>query len=158
MDRHHESEEYAFLTLYSRDLGEAMRAATLVRRRLTRELRGIIFRHLVVAYTRPFSGNRGTTKRRHRLQEGYVPVGGRALHDRLVLLRNCYFAHTDQAAYSPELLPFPQARGRRSLMVMLSYPPEEQLLRSLPEIVHLIGAVMEGVEAERKRIEKLLVA
>lgn len=158
MDRLQESEEYVFLTLYSKDLGEAMRAATLVKQRMTRELRGIILRHLVVAYARPFSGNRGTTKRRHRLHLRYVPVDSRKLHEHLLGLRDRYFAHTDKIAYSSKVFPFSQARGRPSLVVMISFPPAEQLLRTLPEIVSLIRAVTEGVEAERKRIETLLVA
>jgi len=121
------SERYQFLTLYLRDFHEAMRTAVLVKRRSTRELRAILLQYLVVAYARPFSGNRSATGQFHRLQSEAVPNGYQTMHDLLIKQRNGFFAHTDLNAYLPTVIPWTHAGERTELMLMYSCPKSEQL-------------------------------
>lgn len=57
---------------------------------------------IIVAYSRPFSGNRDRHGKRDTIDERYVRTLSspqRAVHDRVVGLRNSTFAHSDASAH-----------------------------------------------------------
>lgn len=82
----------------------------------------------VIAYARPFSGQRDRHGRReHDFEDLYLEVlemldGGRALHDHVLGLRNQYLAHYDAARARVEL---PEGDGPVRYMAPTPLRPEQ---------------------------------
>ena len=106
-----------------------------------------------MTYARPFSVNRGNKHRKHQLALKHVPRQAKALHSRLLELRNSQFAHTDLKFHNPKVARFGTKEKPWYSMSFKSFD-YQGFLRPLPEIRSLIKAVDESVTAEVRRYEQ----
>lgn len=139
--------EYRFLRLYSIDLQIARQTLALLRRYRRIDVRYALLRDAVVAYARPFSGNRDPSGKSHRLPRQLVPKAHRPLHDDLLNLRNQLFAHTDFAARRPTVMRWRTDKGFRYPLGFAN-PPYEEWLRRAQSIILLVQAVESSLGAK----------
>ena len=132
--------QYRFHRLYAIDLDSVAHSLRLLRRYRRADIRFCIFRELVVAYSRPFSGNRSPGGGKHHLSLSFVPKEHRSLHDELVELRMQLIARTDFSVHEPRVSMWKTARGPVFPM-KFRRPNYEGLLSRVPEIASLVTAV-----------------
>lgn len=150
-----EDEDYLFLRLYSMDLDMARHSLGVLDQVVAAEIRYCIHRDIVVTYARPFSGNKGTGKKKHQLQmlmPGIIPEKHQSLHAKLMRFRNQLFAHTDIGAYKPKPMKWEVEDSTTFPMTFwgLDYNVLEE---QLAEIRDLAEAVESAINAEIGRIE-----
>ena len=135
-----EFETYCFLRLYSGDLNDCRHTLRIIRRYRKADVRFALIRDLAVTYSRPFSVNRGKVIQKHVLKLKHVPSAHRKMHDRLLELRNCQFAHSSLEFHNPKVAKLGNvfAMSRKSVGF-------EYLDQSLAEIEALIIAVETSV-------------
>lgn len=149
--------EYRFLRLYSIDLQMARQTLALLRRYRRPDVRYALLRDAVVAYARPFSGNRDPSGKSHRLRRQLVPKAHRLLHDDLLDLRNQLFAHTDFAAQRPTVMRWQTNKGFRYPMGFAN-PPYGEWLRCAQSIILLVEAVESSLGAKIDQFQGCLDA
>jgi hypothetical protein len=150
-----ESEDYLFLRLYSIDLDTARHTLGLIEASSEQSAQFCLLRDLIVTYCRPFSGNRGKLKKKHRLEAllpAVVPPEYDELHKTLTRYRDKLFAHTDMDAYAPRATKWAQEVGASFPMSFwgLDYT---LLLARLPDIRALLSAVETAINTEVERLE-----
>ena len=145
-------EHYRFLRLYSVDFSEVRNSLRILRRYRRDDVRYCILRDLIVAYARPFSGNRGDFHKCHRLQIRFVPTECRQLHDELLALRMKLFAHTDYTYYRPKVARWETQRGAVFPM-SFRVPNYRSLLDRTEAILTLVDAVEANLRREITRLE-----
>lgn len=154
-----ELEEYSFLRLYSIDFEMAKQACDLLIEQDSDELRFCILRDIVVSYSRPFSGNRGTLLRQHRLATATVPQSMSALHFELIALRNQVFAHTDQDFRKPRVARWPRHDGGTTYPMGFQNPRYAELADRVAAIralcVALENAVNEDIRSRERSFDRL---
>lgn len=135
-----EFETYCFLRLYSGDLSDCRRTLRMIRRYRKKDVRYKLIRDLAVTYSRPFTGNRGKVIKKHFLPLKHVPSAHRKMHDRLLELRNCQFAHSSLEFHNPKVAKIGNnfAMSRKGVCY-------EYLDQSLAEIESLVIAVEASV-------------
>lgn len=139
--------EYRFLRLYSIDLQMARQTLALLQRYRRTDVRYALFRDAVVAYARPFSGNRDPSGKSHRLGCQLVPKAHRSLHDDLLNLRMQLFAHTDFAVRQPTVMRWQTDKGFRYPLGFAN-PPYEEWLRRVQSIILLVQDVESSLGAK----------
>jgi hypothetical protein len=149
-----EGEEYSFLRLYSIDFDMAKQACDLLATQSAPTLQYCILRDIVVSYARPFSGNRGTFLKSHRLPVALVPLSMRGLHEELATLRDQVFAHTDQDFRRPQLARIDRSDGSGWYPMGFRNPSYESLLARTAEIRTMIVALEDLVNGEVRSREK----
>ena len=115
---------------------------------------------MLIAYARPFSGNRGSKMMLPALPERFLAglaPDERALHKVVMKDRNEVLAHSDHSAWRLRLSVV-RSSGRRPMLVPLHQdvraPLDEKHTRMFKEMAHNL---MEAVFAERCVLEKELV-
>ena len=96
-------ESYKFLRLYYADFSNAFQVVDTIsnyeEHKCSFKDKGIIITSLwtdvIMSYSRPFSGNKGVSKGKHRLNESDVPEIYHPLHKKIIDFRDQVFAHTD---------------------------------------------------------------
>ncbi len=139
--------DYLFYRLYSLDLGQAREVLDALNTHDDQLTRLSMLRDAIVAYARPFSGNRLDPTKRHRLPKHVVRIEYRPLHKELMTLRNQAFAHTDYEFRDPSvsrLLGY--ISGRAAYPITSRAVPWTTLLERLPEIRGLVAQVELSVE------------
>jgi len=114
---------------------------------------------MIIAYARPFSGNRGTKAMLAALPErflsGFAP-DERALHQVVMKDRNELLAHSDHSAWQLRLSVI-RSSGRSPMLVPLHRdtraPLDEKHTRMFVDMAHKL---MEAMLAERRALEKEL--
>src|SRR5260370_42043956 len=114
---------------------------------------------MIIAYARPFSGNRGSKTMLPALPERFLTGFARdewALHKVVMKDRNEVLAHSDHSAWRLRLS-VTRSSGRRPMLVPLHQdvraPLDEKHTRMFREMAHKL---MEAVSAERRVLEKEL--
>lgn len=145
-------EHYRFLRLYSIDLDTAKHSCNLIKTQDSLDVRFPLLRDLVVTYSRPFSSNRGSVSRTHKLDVAVIPAEMRPLHDELLSLRDQAFAHTDREFHGPEIGRYPKSEGAAYFM-SFRRPAYEGLNARLDEILGLVVSVEASVNEEIRQME-----
>ncbi len=96
-------EQYKFYRLYDIDLDAALHTIKILKRYKRTDVRNALLRDITVAYTKPFSVNKGHKISKHNLSLKFVPAKLRALHKELMDLRKQLFAHTDLTFRNPKV-------------------------------------------------------
>jgi len=147
-----EEDTYTLYRLYQRDFDEALHTMRLMRRYRRPEVRYCLLRDAVIAYCRPFSGNRGHVHNRHKLPLRFVPRGSRSIHDDLVRRRHGLIAHTDIKERRPQIARWP-ARGRFVYLLGVAHGDWGSLDRKIGAVQALVEAVTASLAIEIERLE-----
>lgn len=142
--------EYRFLALYSQDMAIALSTLSKLRQRQTDDFCEMMLRDIIIAYSRPFSSNRGPDSTRHRLSLEFVPQECRALHVELMDLRNRLFAHTDMSARKPVVKSYP---GNANFIAIRD-ADYATLLSRIDDIEALIGKTWQALGAALRRVRE----
>ena len=153
-----ENEDYLFLRMYSVDLRTASYSMGVLSRTEAADARECILRDIVVTYARPFSGNRGTTARSHRLLDllpDVITEERKTLHEKLMRFRDQLFAHTDLEAYKPK--PVKWERDGHVTFPMTFWGLDYVGLEAqVEELWDLIETVKATVDEEVRRLQSSL--
>lgn len=147
-----EYEFYCFLRLYLIDLDTASSIIPLLKRYKRDDVKISLLRDIAVTYARPFSVNKGIKIVNHQLALVHVPKSSRAIHQKLINLRNSQFAHTDLKFHAPKVARFGTQENPYYPMSFKSFD-YQQLLNQTLEIEALIKAVEQNVIAKVRRYE-----
>ncbi len=107
----------------------------------------MMLRDIIIAYSRPFSSNRGPGSTRHRLSIEVVPQESRTLHAELIDMRNRLFAHTDMSARKPVVKSYPG----NAKFIAIKDADYVSLLSRIDEIEALIGKTWQSIGAALRR-------
>lgn len=72
---------------------------------LSGSIKDYLCKYFIVAYSRPFSGNRNIDMKKHYLSSKHIPKEFRELHKTILDYRDELVAHTDYSGRNPQTLP-----------------------------------------------------
>ena len=150
-----EYEEWGFLRLYSSDLNTVRHTLRMLRRYRRKDVRYAILRDVIVTYARPFSGNKGERRSRHKLTRRYVAKKLRPLHDELLAIRNQLFAHTDFTYYRPKFADWSTPENPWFPMSFRGFD-YEGLDKRVEEIEALVEDTEQRIDKKIEKIERRL--
>ena len=152
-----EIEELEFVWMYSNDLNSAQHILRAILPSTAPDSKDKTVRYylllaLVVTYATPFSLNRGTVVKKHRLtMDNVVPPELHYLHDRLMVYRDKQFAHTDVSHYNPRIANLGTIDNPRWGMSRRG-EDFEFLDKNLDQIGRLVEIVKANVDARREEM------
>lgn len=99
-------EKYKFLRLYDMDFEMALQTIKVLKRYKRKDVRYILLRDVIVAYSRPFMESKGfnITKDFFRVKFKPSEIEMKRLHDELLVSRKELFAHTDLTHRKPKVV------------------------------------------------------
>lgn len=150
-----QEDEYMLLKLYSVDLDAARFGLKVLRRYKRPDTRFAILRDSVMAYCRPFSGNKGRVHPKHSLKQRLVPKHLLELHDELRERRNGLVAHTEANARNPRVACWPVGDGYVYILGF-AHGDWASLDRKVDQIAELVEAVDANLRVETSRLEALI--
>lgn len=149
-----EDREYQWARLFSVDFSDVRHSLRVLRRYRRQDVRGCILREIIVAYVRPFSGNKDSKGKYQINAKSYVPRAHRALHKYLVNLRQQFIAHTDFAPNrQPRIVSFaPPSNGRIATMAFWAFD-YARVDAKIAEIEQLVAAVDANLDQRIRELE-----
>jgi hypothetical protein len=87
--------------LYLLDIMEAARVLEILNNTTTPNIDEFLTKYFVIAYSRPFSGNKDSNNRKNYLSKKHINGELRKLHDLILDVRNELVAHTDYSSKNP---------------------------------------------------------
>jgi hypothetical protein len=146
------NEEFLHLDTCIDRMGEAWRTLVLIREHPNDPLIGPAFRFALVSYAAPYKTSEGIVKKRHRLDDRYVPPQFAKLHERLLEARDKVHAHTDLSALDPKLS-FDDGTGQRLVTRIQNHFTGLEELGNLKDIVRLVELTLDNMCADRERLK-----
>ena len=115
-------------------------------------LRGPAFRFALVLYGKPYRESRGTSIRKHRLDNSFVPVELQSLHSEVLNQRDQLHAHSDLTVMDA-LLTVHRFEEKQYALMIRNHIDQTALLSRLDEIISLVEATLDRMYAEAKKLE-----
>lgn len=146
-------ERYVFYRMATEDFRLAHRSIAMMSRYKRNDILMVLIRDAIVAYARPFSGNKGNYSRNLSVPKIMVPSDLLDIHRKTMQYRNQVFAHTDIPARDPDL-------GRWAEGDLIGYPIStrgfhfETFRDHADPLNRLIVEVSSNLVAEIRNIEK----
>ena len=148
-------EKYYFYRLYSIDLDTTKHTLRVLKRYKRKDVRYCLLRDVVVCYSRPFSGNKGTLISKHSLQKSFVPKHLHHFHEELIAVRNQLFAHNDYTYRKPKAANWSSPTQKAFPMSFRGYD-YNKLDSRIAEIEVLVKSVADNLQSEINAIEQNL--
>jgi hypothetical protein len=154
----HQEEKYAHFWYCIDDLNKARRLLRDIKADRENPFCGPVFEFALIVYSKPYKQSYGTTNgttRKHKLDERYVPVKYRDLHNRILTNRDQIHAHTDLNLREPKVHIENTSYGKTALL-LLNVINVTTELKNIDSIIELIEQSLDGMYEEEKKLEAAL--
>jgi hypothetical protein len=128
-------------------LNSAWATLNVVKAERDNALVGPAFRFALVEYATPYSTSYGAGKKRHKLNESYVPVEFLELHQRILDARNSIHAHADMTVMDAKLY-VTETRGMPSAIISGNHIHGLEEIGNIEQIILLIEGTLRNMYAD----------
>ena len=109
---------------------------------------GPAFRFALVEYAMPYNISYGADKKRHKLDESYVPTESLELHRRILDARNTVHAHADMTVMDPKMY-VSETGGMPSATITSNHIHGLEEVGNLGQIISLIEGTLLKMYADQ---------
>lgn len=144
------AEKYVFYRYAHSDIELALKSLSLVCGCVNNYIIAALIRDAIISYSRPFINNKGIYRPQGlNLPLSFVPTTKKALHQKILNLRNSIFAHTDLKPKNPKL-----GKIGDSYIITSKGFYHEELISYVTPLSELAKEVLIELETQMKKFEK----
>jgi hypothetical protein len=150
-----EEEQYIHFAASMEDLNYAWRILIEVKGARGSLVAGAAFQFALVAYARPYKTSRGELNARYKLDDGFVPIEHRELHQRILAARDQIQAHSDLTVKEAKLY-VAKTEGGKFVGAVQNVITGLEELANINLIIVMIERTLERMYEEAERLEASL--
>lgn len=149
------NEQYAHFWHCINDLNKAWSILQYIRDNRGNPLCSHAFEFALVTYSKPYKPSYGITRKKHKLDEKFIPDKHRDLHEKILKNRDQIHAHTDLGLRDPKVHVENSSYGKIAIRCENTINVTAEL-RNIDSIIELIEQSLDNMYEEEKKLKAAL--